>query len=138
MNANECIFFQLAKANQKGSRFWGKQIADLKITSIQGMVLNFLYESDGITAVELGNKAELDSSTMTGVLDRLEASDLIERRANPEDRRSILIYLTNNGSTVAETVRERVIMSNAAFLETLDAEEIEDLKRLIRKIRSTE
>ncbi|MDK2866814.1 MAG: MarR family transcriptional regulator, organic hydroperoxide resistance regulator [Clostridiales bacterium] len=135
MNESDCIFFQLAKVNQKGSQYWGKQIADLGITAIQGMILSFLYEADGITAVELGTKAVLDSSTMTGIIDRLESSGLIERRANPKDRRSILIYLTPSGTTVAEVVRKRMEAANTAFLSVLDSHEIEALKQLISKIR---
>ncbi|MBS7526861.1 MarR family transcriptional regulator [Fusibacter paucivorans] len=135
MNESDCIFFQLAKMNQKSSQFWGKQIANLGITAIQGMVLSFLYEADGITAVELGSKAVLDSSTMTGIIDRLESSGLIERHANPNDRRSILIYLTPSGITAAEAVRERMESANTAFLSVLDSHEIEVLKQLISKIR---
>ena len=77
MRADECIFFQLTKAGQLGARFWGHKVSDLGITPVQAMVLRFLYDQDQITSIDLGKKTELDSGTLTGIIDRLENADLI-------------------------------------------------------------
>ncbi|HKE81858.1 MAG TPA: MarR family transcriptional regulator [Solirubrobacteraceae bacterium] len=45
-------------------------------------------------------------STLTGVLDRLEAKRLVRRRVNPADRRSFTIALTATGETAAKRVRD--------------------------------
>ena len=94
MKLDYCIFFQLAKANQIGSRFLGQKVAELNITPVQALVLGFLRDEDRITSSELGKRTELDSATLTGIIDRLEAAELIERRGNPADRRSIHVHLT--------------------------------------------
>ena len=88
MKADECIFFQLAKAGQLGARFWGQKVSDLGITAVQAMVLRFLHDQDQLTSIDLGKKTELDSATLTGVIDRLENAGLIARKDNPHDRRS--------------------------------------------------
>ena len=51
------------------------------------MTLNFLGEEDAIPTNALGHKLQITSATMTGILDRLEKMDLIERRPHPDDRR---------------------------------------------------
>jgi DNA-binding MarR family transcriptional regulator len=136
MKANECIFFQFAKISQLGARTWGQKVSDLNITAVQAMVLRFLYDEEGVTSIDLGKKTELDSSTMTGILDRLEASSLITRKDNPDDRRSILIYLTEKGKDTGSEVAKRMEEANADFLKALNRQEVKELKRLIIKVRN--
>ena len=135
MKAEECIFFQLAKANQAGSRFWLKKLSDLHLTAVQGMVIRFLYDNDRLTSSELGRKIDLDSATLTGLLDRLEAGGLIERRQNPEDRRSIRIHLTEKGRTTGEKVAQLMDEANAEFLSGFNASEEVALRSLLNRIR---
>lgn len=135
MKAGECIFFQLAKANQAGSRFWLKKLSDLHLTAVQGMVIRFLYDNDRLTSSELGKKTDLDSATLTGVLDRLETGGYIERRQNPEDRRSIRIHLTEKGRTTGEKVAQLMDEANTEFLRRFNASEEVALRSLLTRIR---
>ena len=97
MKAEECIFFQLAKASQIGSRFWGRKASRIGLTAVQAMAVRFLYENDRLTSSELGKHTKLDSATLTGLIDRLETAGLVERKRNAEDRRSIRLHLTQKG-----------------------------------------
>ncbi len=135
MKADECIFFQLAKANQAGSRFWLKKLSDLHLTAVQGMVIRFLYGNDRLTSSELGKKTDLDSATLTGLLDRLEAGGFIERRQNPEDRRSIRIYLTEKGKTTGKKVAQLMEEANGEFLQEFNVSEEVALRTLLTRIR---
>ena len=135
MNAEDCIFFQLAKANQAGSRFWLKKVCALDLTAVQGMVIRFLYDNDRLTSSELGKRADLDSATLTGVLDRLAAGGFIERRQNSEDRRSIRIYLTEKGRTTGEKVAKLMEEANTEFLQGFNVSEEVALRTLLTKIR---
>ena len=87
----DCIFFQLTKASLAGTGFWAKKVAHLGVTASQAMVLNFLGEEDGIPQHVLGQKVQITSATMTGILDRLEKMDLIERRPQPGLSKTSLI-----------------------------------------------
>jgi DNA-binding MarR family transcriptional regulator len=131
-----CIFFQLAKANQIGSRFLGQQVAPLNITPVQAMVLGFLRDEDRITSSELGKRTELDSATLTGIIDRLEAAELIERRGNPTDRRSIQVHLTEQGRFLGAKAVQLIAEANVKFLEMLTEKERGELRRLIGKLRA--
>jgi MarR family transcriptional regulator, organic hydroperoxide resistance regulator len=136
MKADECIFFQLAKAGQLGSRFWGHKVSDLNVTPVQAMVLRFLYDQDQITSIDLGKKTELDSATLTGVIDRLENAGLIDRKDNPHDRRSIQIYLTEKGKITGEQVARRMEEANTDFLKAFTPQESGELRRLINTLRN--
>jgi len=135
MNAGECIFFQLAKANQAGARFWHKKVSALDLTAVQGMVIRFLHDNDRLTSSELGKKTDLDSATLTGVLDRLEAGGFVERRQNLEDRRSIRIHLTEKGRTTGEKVAKLMEEANTDFLREFNASEEVALRSLLIKVR---
>ena len=78
----------------------------------------FLAAADGqgVTPKQAGEYLELSTGAMTSLIDRLEKRAHIERRPNPEDRRSILIHLTPSGSAVA---REIGAVYSAAFREVV-------------------
>lgn len=136
MKLDYCIFFQLAKANQLGSRFLGQKVAELNITPVQALVLGFLSDEDRITSSELGKRTELDSATLTGIIDRLEAAELIERRGNPADRRSIQVHLTERGRFLGAEAVRLIAEANVEFLKMLTEKERGELRRLIRKLRA--
>jgi DNA-binding MarR family transcriptional regulator len=86
--------------------------AELDITVPQFQVLRRLWQSDGTLASVIAKDVCAANSTMTGVLDRLEAKGLIERRASAEDRRATEIWLTPDGRAL-----EAPLM---AIIEALD------------------
>ena len=134
MKAEDCIFFQLTRLSQAGVQFWAEQVAPLGLTPSQGMVLNFLFEEDGITSLALGRRLKITSATMTGLLDRLEKAGLIERRDHPQDRRSVLICLTKAGRKSAAEINRRFVTANEEFLQGLSPGEQSRLRALLRKL----
>jgi len=135
MNETDCIFFQLAKANQLANRFLSQKVADLNLTPVQALVLGFLHAEDQITSSELGKKAELDSATLTGILDRLEAAGFIERKSNPGDRRSIHIHLTPGGNDLGRKAIQTIAAANVEFLQVLTKEQKRGIFDIIKKLR---
>ncbi len=136
MRPEDCIFYQLAKTNQAALKFWSKKVARLNVTAIQGMVLNFLLDEDNVPSRQLGDRVLFDSATLTGLLDRLESGSLIERKRNPNDRRSVLICLTPKGRELATEVRTLVGEENREFLSDLTSDEEKKLRSLLFRIRT--
>ncbi len=136
MDPTDCIFFHLAKANQAGSKVWRKHMSRLNLTAVQGMVLNFLKQGDQITSKDLGERTQLDSATMTGVLDRLEKMALVERQSHPSDRRAVVVCLTDAGRELTDRTDSLGEEANIEFLKDLDKSERIQLKSLLRKVRS--
>lgn len=135
MKPEDCIFFQLAKASQSAVRFWGQRASKLNLTAVQAMVLRFLYEKDSIASRELGDRTKLDSATLTGILDRLESIGFLERRQNPNDRRAILVCLTEKGSEVCKKVDTALDEANIEFLRNFSDEEKGLLRNFLLRIR---
>jgi MarR family transcriptional regulator, organic hydroperoxide resistance regulator len=79
----------------------------------------------------LAQALQCDNSNVTGIVDRLEAAGLAERRAAPKDRRVKTIALTEHGRTVREEVRSRASQPppELARLSEEDAELLRDVLR---------
>lgn len=137
MKAEDCIFFQLSKASQAGTRFWTQKVSELQLTAVQGMVIRFLYDEDRIASIDLGKKINIDSATLTGILDRLEAGRFIERTQNPDDRRCIRIHLTEKGRRTGEKVARLMEEANADFLSGFNECEVVALRSLLSKVRQS-
>ena len=138
MNVRDCIFFQLTKASQTGADFWTKKVRHLNVTASQAMVLNFLCEEDRLLANSLRQKLQITSATMTGILDRLEKLGLTERQPHPNDRRAILVCLTDQGRQCATEINSIMVQANEAFLSGFNPEESECLHKMLERIRSDE
>jgi DNA-binding MarR family transcriptional regulator len=93
----DCISFLLGKAGQQIARRAREKLAPHGVTPTQYAVLKALWGQDGQSGAEIGARLVIDSATATGVLDRLQASGLLERRADREDRRVQRVFLTARG-----------------------------------------
>ncbi len=135
MKPEDCIFYLLAKTNQAGNKVWKKAMSGFNVTAVQGMILNFLAMEDHITSKELGERTMLDSATLTGILDRLEKADLIERRHHPTDRRAITVCLTGEGKVLVTDTFNEAIRANLIFLECLSDDEQQSFRAILQKLR---
>jgi MarR family transcriptional regulator, organic hydroperoxide resistance regulator len=135
MEADHCIFFMLAKGSQAGTKFLNAKVSRLNLTPVQALVISFLSDQDQIMAGELGKKIELDSATLTGILDRLETAQLIERKGNPDDRRSVKIHLTKKGKEIGREAGKLIEKANEEFLSAFTENERQTLLSLIKKLR---
>lgn len=78
----------------------------LGLTVIEWYILRALYEKDGQHASELARAVGRAATSFTPNLDRLSEKKLIERRADPRDRRAVRIYLTPEGEKMQSDVKK--------------------------------
>lgn len=76
----------------------------LGLTRSQAAVLARLAQQEGINQVRLAHLLELEPITLVRLLDRLQAAELIERRADPQDRRARVLYLTPRARPLLDRV----------------------------------
>lgn len=72
-------------------------VRTLKLTTAQFDIIATLGNTPGMSFKELGEKTLITKGTLTGVVDRLEAKGLVKRAIKPEDRRSMIVQLTERG-----------------------------------------
>ena len=107
--------------------------------SVQGLspgrvgLLIFIEANPGVTQSRLAEAAELDRSTMVGVLDQLEARGLIERRRGA-DRRTNGLWLTRAGRTLLTRALRGIVRHEQRIATRLSAAERRQLLALLGKI----
>ena len=90
--------FYISRIKQVNTRLLNKFLAQKNITAFngeQGRILHVLWENDGISNRELSKKSGLAMSSLTTMLERMEKKKLLERRVDENDKRKILIFLTD-------------------------------------------
>lgn len=99
---DELLCFSLYSASMAINRTYKPLLDKLGITYPQYLVLNVLWEEDGITIGSIAERLSLESSTVTPLVKRLEASLFVTRTRNRDDERRVLVSLTQRGRKLRE------------------------------------
>lgn len=94
------------------------------ITQGEAHVLAHLAEHGNSTINEIHRAFGHRRSTLTSIIDRLEASGLVERKMNPADRRTLLVRPTRSGAALAANVHASLTRFEAAILERFSKRDI--------------
>lgn len=96
----------------------------LGLTYPQYLVMLVLWERDGLLVKDIGERLLLDSGTLTPLLKRLEAAELVRRTRSTEDERQVLIALTPRGQALREKARavpQAILAASACSVSELTA-----------------
>ena len=118
------VCFALYSASLAMTKLYKPLLDDIGLTYPQYLVMLVLWERDGITVSELGERLFLDSGTLTPLLKRLEASALIARLRDVQDERRVRITLTPSGRALrdrAEAIPPCVLESTHCTIPELSA-----------------
>ncbi len=97
LNLDEFLCFEVYSANHAFNRVYQPLLDKLHLTYPQYLVMVLLWERDGQTVGELGERLSLESNTLTPLLKRLEILECIERNRDPADERQVRARLTEKG-----------------------------------------
>ena len=81
---------------------------------------------------EIAAELKLENSTISGVLERMEKKELIERQVSKEDRRFIEVVLTEKGKALQNPILATVEEVNKDVLSEMSQEEQSELKKALR------
>ncbi|WP_213950023.1 MarR family transcriptional regulator [Luteibacter sp. dw_328] len=96
------LCFALYSANLAMGKVYRQLLSGLDLTYPQYLVMLVLWEGDGITVSELGDRLFLDSATLTPLLKRLQAAGLVQRTRGTHDERQVIVTLTDEGRALRE------------------------------------
>lgn len=104
------------------------------LTPVQGMVLMMLEQNKARSMNELSVCMGCDASNITGLVDRLDAHDLIDRTTDENDRRIKMVRLSPEGEKCRDQLLQSLKDAEALDLQKLSTEELATLARLINKL----
>ncbi len=96
-----------------------------------------LCHTDGQTLASLSRSMLVTAGNITGLVDRAARDGMVERRADPEDRRAWRVHVTPKGQRAFRTAERRHAVKVAKLFAGLATGELEALIRLLDKVRST-
>jgi len=117
------LCFALYGAANRMTRLYRPMLDAMGLTYPQYLAMLVLWEKSPQTVGALGDALDLDSSTLTPLLKRLEAGGLVERRRDPEDERRVIVALSDKGRALrdqAELIPEQMICALDMPMDTIE------------------
>jgi DNA-binding MarR family transcriptional regulator len=108
-----------------------RRLASPAITQAEAHVLTRLHRGGSVSPNELHRLFGHKRSTLTGVIDRLEARGYVKREINPGDRRSFIVSLTRKGEKAAATVSDVVGELEAKVAARVSSRDLSGLEALL-------
>ena len=135
MELKECINFLLTTAQHTVFQYLSQRLAPYDITPSQYGILNCLWINDGTCLPrQIAELLCLETSTVSGILDRMQKKDLIDRVINPENRREILGMITPKGEALKAPVLKIIDEVNEEVLKDFSPKETEFIRKSLRQI----
>ncbi len=91
------LCFSLYAASRAMTAAYGPLLEPLGLTYPQYLVMLVLWESDGVSVKDVGDRLQLDSGTLTPLLKKLEALGLVTKARDDQDARVVRVALTSKG-----------------------------------------
>ena len=129
--------FYISRIKQVNTRLLNKFLAQKNITAFngeQGRILHVLWENDRISNRELSKKSGLAMSSLTTMLERMEEKKLLERRVDENDKRKILIFLTDYAKSLKSEYDEISDKMTEISFEGISNEERLAFEAILEKV----
>jgi MarR family transcriptional regulator, organic hydroperoxide resistance regulator len=132
---NTLAFMQLLWAIDHGLRSLSKKMhSSIGVTAPQRLVLRIVGRMPQATPSELAELLHLDRGTLSGIIERLEAQQLIVRKAHEADGRSVLLTLTPRGRRLERDMPGTVEACVRRALASLPSSDVEAAKRALEAV----
>ena len=129
------LCFALYSTGLALNKVYRRLLAPLGLTYPQYLAMLVLWENDGLTVSEIGDRLFLDSATLTPLLKRLEASGLLTRTRASQDERQVVVELTAEGRALK--AKARAIPSELFCAAECTPEELASLKQQLEALRES-
>ena len=133
LNLSNQMCFAVYSTAHALNRVYKPLLDPLGLTYPQYLVMLVLWEADGLTVKQIGERLRLDSGTLTPLLKRLQAAGHVRRDRDTSDERQVRISLTEQGQALrerAEAVPLRMIEATG-----FTGEEVQVLRSVFVRLR---
>ena len=130
------LVFLLNVAQRRLQRWTAAQTQQSGVTAAQSGLLFVLGQRDGVLMGEAGAALDLGPPGISGLVDRMTAAGLIERRADPDDGRAWRLWLTPTGRTALAQSKAGLAEINARLTDGFTEAEIDVVARWLTSLQS--
>lgn len=128
--AGVLAWIHMLRVTHQIQRWESAHLAEFNLTLPQFDVLSQLNREEGITQQQLADRLLVTKGNVCGLMDRMMEQGLVERRADPNDRRANMLYLTPEGKELIAAVlpsQLRFITQQLAVLTPAKQKQLLDL-----------
>ncbi|NHC39776.1 MarR family transcriptional regulator [Bacillus sp. MM2020_1] len=140
MSLKNQLCFAIYETASEFNKLYSNALQPYGLTYPQYLVLLALWEKDGVTVKEIGEKLSLGTGTLTPMLTRMEANGWIRKERSKADERRVYIFLQKNALNEKKAITKTV--SNEIQSCNIELEEykqlMERLNQLHRKLKERE
>ena len=127
------VCFALYSASLAMTKLYKPLLDRIGLTYPQYLVMLVLWEQDGVTVSELGERLFLDSGTLTPLLKRLEAAGLVTRKRAVDDERQVIVGLTRQGRDLRE--KAEAVPHSVAAAAQCSLDEAQGMMKTLHALR---
>ena len=131
----ESVGFIVREVYRSFARCLQARIAREGVTIGMWFVLRMLWEKDGSTQRELGERVGINGPTMVAALNSMERAGLVKRVQNRDDRRKINVFLTERGRKVKSRLWPMAAEVLAIGLSGLSQAQVQSLNKMLTRVR---
>ena len=129
--------FLISQIKQIGGRVFDRVLSEKNIDAFngaQGRILYILGQEDGVPISRLSKETGLAMASLTSMLDRMEGAGLVRRDRGDQDRRKILIYLTDAARALEKDYNAVTEEIEGIYYKGFAPEEIDALEGYLRRV----
>lgn len=134
MKPEETVDFHIKRTWQSIAKMYNEEAAKYEATMATGYVLLNIDIEEGTPSTALGPKMGMEATSLSRILKSMEERGLIERRRNPVDGRSVLVYLTDFGKEKRADAKEAVVTFNKAVFSSIPEQKLDIFFEVINKV----
>ena len=135
---DDCVTFMLAKAHQTAHGISKKKLEPFGLTPKQYLILEVLWEEEGLVIGEISKRISIDYATLSSLLDRMARNGWIRKDRNPEDKRVWLVCLTEKSKEKKEALLVEQEAANRQMTASFSEAEKLLLFRMLKELRLTD
>ena len=129
---SEYLAYLLASANRRMHIGLAQSIAAEEVTEEQWRILQLLSDERGRSMGELAELVLMNHPALTKNIDRLVSRNLVQRAADAQDNRKVLVYVSDLGLEVVSRLKKSVDAHHGALEVAMGPRKVEQLKKLLK------
>lgn len=131
----ETLPFEIGETAHALRKAFDRRAVGLGVTRAQWKVLFRLSRHPGMRQIELADMLDIEPITLSRIVDRLEEAKLVERLADPADRRAWRLHVTAQARPLVEKLRALADEMTADAFSGIDPKHIEITREVLGRVR---